>query len=115
MRVITSAAGAALILAAVLGCHSAGGGTATATSSAVRADETAAASIVSSCMPKNTATLTTKNGRRKFGECLEIPPAKRPAFTSCLTRAAEGDRLTKAPGRRKFAETDVPGCVEANR
>ena len=84
-------------------------------STAAKADETQAAQILNQCMPKNILDLTGKPGRDAFGRCLEIPPAKRPAFSACLTTAAEADHLVSRAGRSEFTEVSVPKCAEANR
>jgi hypothetical protein len=91
------------------------GALASPTSSVVKADETQAAQILSQCMPKNVLTLTTQSGRQALVRCLAIPPAKRPAFSTCLTTATEADHLLTHAGRAKFAEVSLPACVKANR
>jgi hypothetical protein len=111
------AIGAAAVIAVATGCgpghHAAS--LASPTSSAVKADETAAAAIISQCMPENVITLTTKNGRKALVTCLSVPPAKRAPFETCVTTAAEHDHLATKAGRAELAEVSVPACFEENR
>jgi hypothetical protein len=91
------------------------GAVASPTSSAVKADETAAASVINSCMPKNVLVLTTKSGRDAFGKCAGIPKAHETAFTQCLTGYATTDHVFTKAGRTRFADVDAPHCYEVNR
>jgi hypothetical protein len=91
------------------------GSMASPTSPAVKADETAAASVIDSCMPKNVLVFASENGRDAFAKCTAVPKANEAKFTSCLTTAAEADHLFTHAGRSRFTEVSAPHCYEVNR
>jgi hypothetical protein len=106
---------AALLTFVAAGCtHTATSGAASgfATSSAVAK----AKSQVNSCIAKTGATkLLSTSGRTEFVNCMKsmVPPAKQEAFKSCVTSAAESDKLWTSAGRAKFTNVSLPNCVDA--
>jgi hypothetical protein len=106
---------AALLTFMAAGCtHTATSGAASgfATSSAVAK----AKGQVNSCIAKTGATkLLTTSGRTEFVNCMKsmVPPAKQEAFKSCITSAAESDKLWTSAGRAKFTNVSLPSCVDA--
>lgn len=120
-KTIAAAASAAVLAAALVGCHGSSSSH-PAASLAVRSGEAQARTYLFNCIPSSGVgqvnlgrKLLTKDGRKAFGKCLAIPQDQRTVFEGAVLTAAEHVKWSDKTQRTTFFTVTAPALAEHYR